>query len=154
MTKFIAGLLIGFFLATGIMAGMVQVYMGPHYQTVKTAQPYAEGAYNIAHGSGYFEMQSLAYKINDAATAISQLPLIGSAIEKEKVTEYTRFAIDTLKNAKDSSEVMLSLVNMTISLIEMSIPLLALSVIMIGAGCYIYQKETDAAPEAKKGRKK
>ncbi len=153
MTRFVAGLLIGFFLAVGLMAGFVQIYLGPYYETVKTSQPYAQGFYNLAHTQTYAETQAFVAKVNEAAAAIATVPVIGNAFESSKVAQYTQMALDTLSNAKSSSEVMLQLTSMTLSLMEMAIPLLLISIIMVGAGCYMYYKEEKAAAP-KKGRKR
>jgi hypothetical protein len=153
MTKFVAGMLMGFFLATALMAGFVQVYMGPYYETVKTSKPYAQALYNVAHTQTYTETQAFVAKVNEAAGAVAALPVIGNAVDTAKISQYAQMALDTLKNAKQSSEVMLQMVNTTLTLIESALPIFILSLVMIGAGYWMYQKD-EAKQPAKKGRKK
>jgi hypothetical protein len=150
MTKFVSGLVIGFFLAVALMAGYVQVYMGPHYETVKMAQPYAKALYNVAHSDAYTETQALVEKVKDAAAAVAQVPIIGSSFEQAKVTQYAQVAIETLQNAKASSEVMLTMVNMTLSLIEASVSALLFSIGAIIFGAWLYYKDEKAAKKGKR----
>jgi len=156
MTKFVSGLLIGFFLAVGLMGGLVQIYGGPYYETVKTSQPYAQGFYNLAHTNAYAETQAFVAKVNETAAEVAKLPLIGGAFDAAKVSQYTQVAIDALRNAKSSSEVMLQLITTTKTLLELAMPAIILSLIMIGVGYWTYMEadgKDDAAKPAKKGRR-
>ena len=151
MTKFVAGLLIGFFVAVGLMAGFVQVYMGPNYETIKTAQPYAQTVYNLAHSGTYGQTQAFVAKINEAAASVAQIPMLGSMVDTAKVSQYAQMAVDALQNAKASSEVTLQLISTSLMLIEAALPLFLLSLIMIGVGYWMYTEEEKGAK--KKGKK-
>lgn len=152
--KFASGLLVGFFLAVGIMFCAVEVVMGPHYDNIKTAKPYAEQAYALTHSPTYGDAQAFVAKIREGAAYVATLPFLGGVVNEYKVQQYVQAAVDMMQNAKQSSETVLQMINFTLALIESALLVIVISVIMIAVGCSLYLKETgNGAMPKKKGKK-
>lgn len=143
MTKFYAGMLVGFFLATALMFGLVQLYIAPHEQTIKTAQPYAQEAYTITHSEYYANAQNVAVKVRDVAASIAALPVIGPMIGKTQVEQYANTAVTLFENAKQSSEVVVLMIGWMLFVIGMTMPALLFSILMIIVGVWIYKKDCE-----------
>jgi len=139
MTKFYAGMLVGFFLATALMFGIIQLYVSPYENDIKTAKPYAEEVYTITHSGYYADTQNVASKVKEVAAEIAEMPFIGAAVQKSQIESYANTAVALLENAKQSSEIGVMLVGWALLLISLTLPALLFSLLMIALGVWMYK---------------
>lgn len=132
-----AGMLIGFFLATSILFGYVQLALAPSYSSLLQTKKYAQLSYDITHSAGYSSLQAFVGKINDGAHEVASLPIIGGVVSKSSAPEYTGMVVDLMEGRKELSEQELALINAQISLIQISLPALVFSLLMVIAGSYV-----------------
>ncbi len=141
MTKFYAGMLVGFFLATAIMFGLVQLYAAPYESTIRTAQPYAQGVYDTTHSGYYAEAQNVADKVRSVAAKIAELPVIGTAFQSAQVERYANTAVALFENAKQSSEIVVMLIGWALFVLGITMPALLFSILMIIVGVWLYKSD-------------
>jgi len=139
MTKFYAGMIVGFFLATALMFGFIQLYVAPYTASIKTTQPYVEEVYSITHSSYYANAQNVALKVKEIALQIAALPIVGSTVQSSQVENYAATAVTLFENAKQSSEMTVTLVDWAILVLGITIPALLFSILMIIVGVWMYK---------------
>ena len=150
MGKFYLGIFVGFFIATALMFGIVQVSMAPYESTIKTAQPYAQETYDITHSSYYSNAENIAAKVKEYAAKVAEIPVIGTMAQTAQVQQYADAAISLFENARKSSEVVLVLIGWTLALIGLAAPGFLFSVLMIIAGVWVYKKNLPCCCEGEK----
>ena len=154
------GVLIGFFLASALLFGFIQVAMGPMYNQLVSMKGYAQTTYDITHSPAYANVQAFVANVDQSAEELAAMPFIGGAVEKSEVPSYARAVSDILQGRKNLSEIELWAINTEIMLIQISLPLMLLSLAIAAYGVWKVQELMDAvspAPAAqkpKKGRKK
>ena len=155
MTKFYAGMLVGFFLATALMFGIVQLYVAPYESTIRTAQPYAQEAYTMTHAGYYANAENVAAKVREYAAKVAAIPVIGSMVPADQVEQYATIAVKLFENAKQSSEIVLLLIGWALFVLGMTMPALLFSILMIMVGVWMYKKDCCACcPSEAKTEKK
>jgi len=151
--KFCYGLLIGFFLASALLFGTIQVAMGPSYSQLVRVQSYAKTTYDITHSATYSGVQAFVVNVDQAATQIAAMPFIGGLVNKAEIPTYTKAVSDILQGRKDLSEIELGAINAEIQLIEMSMPILLISLAIVIIGVWKVMEMGKPAVAAK-GKKK
>lgn len=160
MTKFYAGMLTGFFLATALMFGSILMFISPYEGAIRTAQPYAQEIYSITHSGYYSNAQNVALKVREVASQLATMPFIGSSIQSSHVEQYAATAVTLFENAKQSSEVVIQLVGWAIFIIGITLPMFLISIIMVISGIWMYKNNCclcsidEAALSTKKGKKR
>lgn len=160
MGKFYAGMLVGFFLATALMFGIIQIYVAPYTEAIKTTQPYAQEVYAITHSGYYSNAQNVAAKVSEVASQLAALPLIGAGMQSTHVEQYAKTAVTLFENAKQSSEMTVTLVGWAIMVLGITLPALLFSILMVIVGVWMYKSDCcpccaeEKAPSAKKGKKR
>lgn len=155
MTKFYAGMLVGFFLATTIMFGIVQMYVAPYEGTIRTAQPYAQDMYAMTHSDYYSSTENIAAKVREYAAKVAEIPVIGEMVQAGQVEQYANDAVALFANARESSEVVVLLIGWALLLLGMTMPALLFSIAMVILGVWMYKTDCgaccmgEAKPEAK-----
>ena len=134
--QFYSGLIMGFFLATGLLFGAVQLFMAPHYSDLVQLQGYAQQGYQFTHSQTYTEVQMFAEKLNEGANTLSGMPLIGALVNKENVPIYTQDMLAMVKHARTLSDNAVWAMGSIITVIQIALVGLAVSVVMIAAGYY------------------
>jgi len=145
-----AGMLIGFFLATTILFGFVQLSMAKDYQNLQQTKKYAQLSYDITHSTGYAGVQAFVAKIDEGATELASLPIIGGVVSRTSAPEYTQMVMDLLEGRKELAVQELNLISAEIALIEFSMPALVFSLLMIAGGVYMLFVDEK---KSKKGKK-
>jgi len=156
------GILIGFFLASALLFGSIQVAMGPLYSQLVSMKGYAQTTYDITHSPAYAKVQAFVANVDQSAEELATMPFIGGAVEKSEVPAYARAVSDILQGRKNLSEIELWAINTEIMLIQISLPLMLLSLAIAAYGVWKVQELMDAvspAPAAraqkpKKGKKR
>jgi len=151
--RFASGLLIGFFLATGLMFGLIQLSLGPYYGTLMNLKPQLEIAYAITHSDAYAGIQVLVGNVNTAAEAIAQIPIIGEGMDATKVPMYAQALSTFMESVRGFTESGLALVNFEIMLLQLAIPAILASIVMIAVGAKM-NAEAGKKAKGKKSRKK
>jgi len=141
--QFYSGLLMGFFLATGLLFGAVQIFMAPHYSDLVQLQGYAQQGYQFTHSQTYMEMQTFVEKLNEGANALAGMPLIGALVTKENVPVYTQNVLTMVKHARTLSEDAVWALSSIISIIQIALIGFLASVAMVVVG-YYYRTEKKA----------
>jgi hypothetical protein len=161
MLRFVAGFLVGFFLASALVFTFVQTNLAPFYEEFKMSQPYVNEAYNITHSEKYVQIEEFVMKLNLAGSALSAVPIIGAGVDATHINEYSQKLLDLMRNTRRATEKMTVLVSTAIAAIEMAAWGYWVSIIMVLAGfglfAYALRKPAPAAkgkPPAKaKGRR-
>jgi len=151
--KFCYGMLVGFFLASALLFGAIQVVMGPSYNQLVGVQGYAKTTYDITHSSTYGNVQSFVAKVDNSAVQLAAMPFIGGLVDKAEIPAYTKAVSDILQGRKDLSEIELNAINTEIQLIQLSLPLLLVSIAIVVFGAWKMQEMTNPNM-AKKGKKR
>ena len=151
--KFCYGLLIGFFLASALLFGAIQVAMGPSYNQLVSVKGYAQTTYGITHSATYAGVQAFVTNVDQSATQIAAMPFIGGLVNRAEIPTYTKAVADIFQGRKDLSEIELSAINTEIQLIQLAMPLLLVSIAIVIFGVWkMMEMEKPAA--AAKGKKR
>jgi hypothetical protein len=132
--RFASGFLVGFFLATLLAFGFVQVQLGPYYGDLKSVQPYVQSAYEITHSGMYAGAVDFVSTLNETASALSAIPFIGSSINATEFSEYPRAVGELMLSAKSMSEKLAPTLGLWISIIEVAPFMVAFSLFMMLVG--------------------
>jgi len=151
--KFCYGVLVGFFLASALLFGTIQVAMGPSYNQLVRVQGYSKTTYDITHSSAYAGVQAFVTNVDQSATQIAAMPFIGGLVNRAEIPAYTKAVSDILQGRKDLSEIELWAINTEIQLIELSMPLLLISIAIVIIGVWKVMEMSKPAVAAK-GKKK
>ncbi|VVB58556.1 Uncharacterised protein [Candidatus Anstonella stagnisolia] len=151
--RFASGLLIGFFLATGLMFALIQFTLGPYYNDLMKLKPQVEILYGITHSGMYGGMQGLIANVNNAADVLAQIPIIGAGIDATKIPAYAQSMGSMMETARMFTENVLVLINFEITLLQLAIPAIILSVVMIAVGANMHS-ECNKKAKGKKSRRK
>jgi hypothetical protein len=143
----------GFFLASALLFGAIQVAMGPTYNQLVSMRGYAQTTYDITHSAAYSSVQAFVASVDKSATQLAAVPFIGNVVDRAEVPAYTKAVSDILQGRKALSEMELSAINTEILLIEWSMPLLLASIAIVAFSAWKMQGL--ASPDgARKGKKK
>ncbi len=151
--KFCYGLLVGFFLASALLFGAIQVAMGPSYNQLVSVKGYAQTTYGITHSSTYAGVQAFVANVDQSATQVAAMPFIGGLVDKAQIPAYTKAVSDILQGRKDLSEIELSAINTEIQLIQLAMPLFLVSLAIVIIGVWKVMEMGKPATSAK-GKKK
>jgi hypothetical protein len=152
--QFCYGLLIGFFLASALLFGLIQIYMGPSYNKLVSMQGYAQTTYDITHSTAYASVQTFVAEVDKSAVELSTLPFVGGLVDKTSIPQYTKAVSDILQGRKDLSENELWAINTEIQLIQWSMPLFLVSLAIVVFGVWKVQAEAKPAVAGAKAKKK
>ena len=152
--KFCYGMLIGFFLASALLFGAIQVAMGPSYNQLVSMQGYAKATYDITHSAAYAKVQAFVANVDESATQLAAMPFIGGLVDRTEIPAYTKAVADILQGRKALSENELWAINTEIQLIQWSLPLFLVSLAIVVFGAWKMQEmEKPAEAKAKKGKR-
>ncbi|VVC03575.1 Uncharacterised protein [Candidatus Burarchaeum australiense] len=149
MTKFVSGFLIGFFLASLLLFGYINLQLGPSQNEIYLLKQYSESAYATTHSASYANIQAMVSSLNELSTSIAQLPVVGGAIDVSRVPEYTSKITELLNSVKVMSESSRTFIETVVFLLNISLAMVVISVIMIAVGGYLYYMPEKGGRRAK-----